>query len=136
MAGSKAKFIYLSDPDSNGVQTAKLLSLDESNTRILGILPATQAEIDLLPSKEVETVNLLERYINLRAVNSKGEGVTRRVIVPIPSNTFFLNGGVVQLPILVGGANSIVELGNFSITFAVGETRRFAAIDDSGLKDD
>lgn len=135
MAGSKAKFIYFSDPDAQGVLQAKVVNLDESNTRALGYVPITAADLALLADKRVQKLDGSERYINCAAVNSLGQLVQRRIIVPKADNTFFKNGGNIPLPVLTGGANATVESPVFIVRSAVGEFRSFAFIGDTGLND-
>jgi hypothetical protein len=131
MAGSLEKFIYTAD---NG--TAKVILLDESNTRALGEVPATAASaITAGASLEVVRRSGKERYILVAGITAAGEKVTRKIIVPDKTDTLFVNGGTINLPVLFGGANLSVESVPFTVTQAVGERKRFALFGDTGILD-
>lgn len=135
MAGSKQNFIYKSDPDSEGEIQAKIVKLDESNTRALGYEPITTAELTALPDKRVKALDGSERYISCQGSTAAGKIVSRTLIVPDVTNALFQTGGTISLPVLTGGANSTVENVVFTVTRAVGEQKSFARIGDSGLDD-
>lgn len=138
MAGSLQKFIYVGDSIGGGVNTgrARVVTLDESNSRAVGAVPATAAAVLLfgIPAT-VEKLQGNERYILLSGQTSAGKPVTRRIIVPTQDNTFFNNGGAIVLPVLVDAANGTVENISFQVTLAKGEERKFANFIDTGLDD-
>ena len=137
MAGSLAPFLYTEDsPDGVTAGRVKLIKLDESNTRALGEVPATAASIAAAgASNKLERSGGQERYINVSGITSGGKGFSRRITVPSPINTLFLQGGTVTLPVLVGGDNGVVENIVCQITQSVGETRKFTNLADTGLDD-
>jgi hypothetical protein len=128
MAGSKEKFIYTSDTGAK-----KILNLDESNCLAIGATPATAA---LGATLRLERTNGTERYLDCIGQTAGKRQVSRRIIVPTNDNAKFVNGGTLDLPVLVDGTNGTVELVVFSITQAVGEVKKFANFgDDTGLDD-
>lgn len=135
MAGSKQNFIYKTDPDSTGEFIAKIVKLDESNTRALGYTPLATAELAALPDKRVKPLDGTERYISLQGITTGGKIVNRTIIVPEVDNALFQTGGTIALPVLTGGANSTVENVVFTVVRSVGESKSFARIGDSGLDD-
>lgn len=135
MAGSKSKFVYASDPDSEGNSILKVVELDESNLRAIGFAPINQATLDGLPDKRVQPLNGSERYITLTGQTAVGITVTRKICVPSVENTFFQAGGSVSLPVLGGANNLTLETVVFTVTNAVGEKRSFTRVGDTGLTD-
>jgi len=137
MAGSLTKFIYREDsPDGTTAGREKLVSLDESNQRGIGEIPATPASATAAGVSRVEKLSGRERYILLQGRTAGGIVVTRKVIVSNPINAFFLQGGNLILPVLTGVSNSVVENVSFAVTQSVGEVRKFALLTaDSGLTD-
>jgi len=137
MAGSLTKFIYQEDsPDGTTAGRVKLVNLDESNQRALGELPATPATATAAGLRKVEKMSGRERYIILQAVIGAGITVSRKIIVSNPINPFFLAGGNVTLPVLIGASNNSIENVVFTVTQSVGEVRKFALLTgDSGLND-
>lgn len=131
MAGSKDTFIYFGD-DGN-----KLVRLDESNTRALGAVPATEAAATAAATgRRIRRLDGSERYINCTGQTAGGRPVSRKLIVPTADNTFFVNGGTIELPVLVSPDNGGVELVTFRITNVVGEGKSFANLSqDTGLDD-
>lgn len=135
MAGSKQNFIYKSDPDNLGEVLAKIVKLDESNTRALGYVPITVAEVAAIPDKRVKALDGTERYVSCQGITTGGKIVTRRIVIPEVDNGLFQSGGTIVLPVLTGGANATVENVVFTVTSSVGETKSFARVGDTGLDD-
>ena len=137
MSGSLSKFLYQEDsPDGTTAGRIKLVSLDESNQRGIGEVPATPATAAAANVSRVEKLSGRERYILLQGSTASGIVVTRKIIVSNPINTFFLQGGNLILPILTGVSNSLVENVTFAVTQSVGEVRKFALLtSDTGLTD-
>jgi hypothetical protein len=131
MAGSKATFIYAGD------RVNRLVSLDESNTRALGFVPATAAAANTAATgTELTTLTGRERYIIVSGKTSAGRPVSRRLVVPDRTNTLFVSGGTIDLPVLVDADNGVVELVEFTVKKSVGEDRSFANLGtDTGLDD-
>jgi hypothetical protein len=128
MAGSLEKFVYVNDRGQE-----KILNLDESNCLAIGSIPATATTGAGL---ELATLSGNERYLVCSGQTADGKPVSRRIVVPTPTNTFFLNGGTLDLPVLVDGTNGTVELVEFTITQTVAERKRFPKFgNDTGLDD-
>lgn len=140
MSGSKQKFLYETDvplPDNSG-NYYLVLNLDESNSRAVGGIIATQAAIDgstLLPRDAANKVT--PRYINLQGVTAAGRPVKRRIVCPNPSNDVWRRGGTLQLSVSTGALAANNENVTFLITSAIGEKRTFftTATPDTGLDD-
>lgn len=136
MAGSITKFIYQEDsPDGTTAGRQKLVNLDESTQRAIGEVPATIALAAAAGVSRTEKLSGRERYMVLQGATAAGIIVTRRVVVPSPINVFFLEGGAVILPVLVGTSNTSTESVTFRVTQSVGEVRKFALLTDTGLTD-
>lgn len=129
MSGSLQKFIYTDDQ-----ARTRIVNLDESNTRALGYIPATNLEVDALGiPRKISKLTGGERYILLTGVTTGGKPVRRKVIVPTNNNTFFLDGGGFNLNAEVGNALETIAM---QVTAAVGEKKRFALLGtDTGLDD-
>lgn len=135
MTGSKENFIYKSDPNALGEINAKVIKLDESNTRAMGYVPITATELAALPDKRVKAMDGSERYIGLQGITTGGKVVQRKLIVPDVTDTLFQSGGTLTLPVLTGGANATLESVVFTVISAIGESKSFVRIGDTGLND-
>lgn len=137
MAGSLDKFLYQEDsPDGTTAGRIKLLTLDESNQRAMGEVPATSATATAAGATFLDKLNGNERYITVKGKTAAGIVVTRDLIVCSPINDLFLTGGTITLPVLTGAANATAESVVFTVTQAVGEVRKFPLLGtDTGLND-
>lgn len=133
MAGSLEIFLYFPDSGKGNF----LFRADESNLRALGYRPATPAAVTAAnASSQVQRLPRRFRYIIVTGANAEGEVISRRIPVPTADNGHFNNGGVLTLPVWGGATNDTVEMVQFAVTAAIGESKRFANLTaDTGLVD-
>jgi len=137
MAGSKDRFVYLSDIlDENDTRKYLVLSLDESNAELMGGVHFTDAAVaGIEPATARDYIRIEPRYVLVEGTTSGGKTVRRKLIAPDPENSYWVSGGSMQLSVSTGTTTN--ETVTFRVTGMVGEKRTVAptTASDSGLDD-
>lgn len=137
MAGSKDRFVYLTDIlDASDERKYLVLELDESNSELVGATHYTAAAVTgLTAAGAADYIRLEPRYILVQGATTGGKTVRRRIVCPNPENSLWVSGGTVSMSVQIGPATN--ETVVFRVTGMVGEKRSVAQAGavDTGLDD-